>query len=496
MNTILLASQIAWPLQAVIALTFAVPLLGLAWQLQRPAARALAMGWVWTTLVMLVTSFGTVSGMAAQAWPGRIMVALIAAGIGGSVPAFAAAIDALVAERRVRPMREVLGRSLLLASILFTVLLLAGALEQGALPQFAPFVVTAGRVVLVVAYVLLAAHAMRARGVTASRFRKVLLVFGLALLVQAMRPFTAVLFFQGASASPLSDPRAMAFLMVNVVITTAFGLACIFMAIEEERAAVDAASRQLRDAALRVERAQRMESVGRLATGVAHDFNNFLMIIKAGAEMAQDRFRDGEAPIEEMQAIDDAADRGVALTRQLLTFARQQQQRIVVFDAVDRVRRMQDLLERVVGRHLTFTMQLPSIALHVQMDPSQLEQVLLNLVSNARNAVSDADGRITLQMESATVDDRQCVEPGALATGSYLCMRVIDNGRGVPSDALPHIFEPFFTTRSEEGGTGLGLATVQGIVRQVGGEVAVESTLGVGSTFTVWLPTDVPTPTA
>lgn len=493
MNTILLASQIAWPLQAVIAITFAGPLLGLAWQLQRPAARALAMGWVWTTLVMLVTSLGTVLVQPAQARPGSVIVALIGSGIGGSVPAYAAAIDALVAERPIHPLRAVLGRSLRWAAMLLIALLIAGALESGPLSAAAPFVVNVGRVVLVVAYVWLAVHAMRSRGVAVSRFRKVLLVFALALLVQAMRPFTAVLFFQGASSSPLSDPRAMAFLMVNVFITTAFGLACIFMAIEEERTAVDATSRQLRDAALRVERAQRMESVGRLATGVAHDFNNFLMVIKAGAEMAHDRFRDGEAPVEEMQAIDDAAERGIALTRQLVTFARQQQQQRVVFDAVDRVRHMQDLLERMVGRQLTLTTKLPPRELCVHMDPTQFEQVLINLVSNSRNAVSDTEGRITLQLEPASVDDGQFVEPGALASGSYLCMRVTDNGRGIPTDALSHIFEPFFTTRSEEGGTGLGLATVQGIVRQSGGEVAVQSTLGVGSTFTVWLPAEAPT---
>lgn len=237
-----------------------------------------------------------------------------------------------------------------------------------------------------------------------------------------------------------------------------------------------------------VERAHRLESVGRLATGVAHDFNNFLQIIRGGAEIARDRLADGESPNEELQAIDDTASRGAALTRQLLTFARQQPALPISFDAVQWVTQMSALLERVVGRQATLTVKFPSGPLQVSMDPTQFEQVLLNLVSNASHAISDGQGDITVQLAHDHVAERRLLDDGELAVGDYVALTVTDTGSGIPAEVLEQIFEPFFTTRQDDGGSGLGLATVYGIARQAGGDVTVESTIGNGTTFTVLLP--------
>lgn len=481
------ALRVSWPLQSVIAITLLVPLLGLAWQLKRPAAGALALGWLWTSLALLTASVdafvGTPDGRSTP-----FVHALLAGCIGASVPAFVGAIDALIAERALVPLRVLVRQTFVWAVAFFAPVILVGALDHERFTSMTELPRATARALRSAAYLLVAVHALRRRPVAASQFHQVLLLLALAVVLQAARPLTTVMLLRDMPANTLTEARSTTIIVVNVFITTACGLACLAVALVEERAAVSAASRRLRDAAVSVERAHRLESVGRLATGVAHDFNNFLQIILGGADIARDRLAGGENPHDELQIIDEAARRGAALTRQLLTFARQQPALPVTFDAVQCVKKMSDLLERLVDRQTTLTVALPSAPLLVSMDATQFEQVLLNLVSNASHAITNGDGRITVQLGHERVAERRMLDVGELASGDYVALTVADNGSGIPADIMEQIFEPFFTTRQDDGGSGLGLATVYGIARQAGGDVTVTSAMAIGTTFTVLLP--------
>ncbi len=484
------ALRVSWPLQSVIAITLLVPLLGLAWQLKRPAAGALALGWLWTALALVTASVDAFVGTGdGRSTP--FVHALLAGCIGASVPAFVGAIDALLAERALVPLRVLVRQTLLWAVAFFAPVIIIGVIDHERFTTMAELPRATARALRSAAYLLVAVHALRRRVQAANQFQQVLLLLAFAVILQALRPLTTVMLLRDVPTDALADWRATTLIVVNLFITTACGLACLAVALVEERAAVSAASRRLRDAAVSVERAHRLESVGRLATGVAHDFNNFLQIIRGGAEIARDRLTDGEIPTEELQAIDDAAQRGAALTRQLLTFARQQPALPVTFDAVQRVTQMSDLLERMVGRQAELTITLPSAPLPVSMDPTQFEQVLLNLVSNAGQALRDGRGQITVQLTHTNVAERRLLDVGELAAGDYVALSVADTGSGIPAEIMEQIFEPFFTTRQDDGGSGLGLAMVYGIARQAGGDVTVASKMDAGTTFAVLLPLQV-----
>jgi signal transduction histidine kinase len=487
-NQIAVASQVSWPLQVVIAFTFAVPLVGMATRLRGPAATALAAGWLWTAFALCMAMMGALASPTDTPLRLTVLTSMLVGAVGGSVPAFANAVRSLGAERGTTWSSIKLRESLIWAFAFGTVHQLAVAFPWSLVRSASEFGITPGRVLLVGAYTTIVIACWSARQRVRHRFRRPLNVFAVATLVQLVRPFATVLFFANAGESAITDSRGVAFIVVSVFVTTVLGLACIYVALEEERAAVEASSAKLRDAAVRVERAQRLESIGRLATGVAHDYNNFLTIIRSGTDLARDRLADGERPLEELSAIDDAVERGVALTRQLLTFARQQPQEAVTFDAVGRLTRMLGLLERLVGRQASLQHAFPNESLQVHMDPTQFEQIVVNLVSNARHAFGEVGGRIELRLRTVTLDQVQSLDVDELEDGAYAELQVADTGRGIPAEALEHIFEPFFTTRAADGGTGLGLSTVHGIVRQAGGSITAESTQGRGTTMTVLLP--------
>jgi len=230
--------------------------------------------------------------------------------------------------------------------------------------------------------------------------------------------------------------------------------------------------------------AQKLETVGRLVGGVAHDFNNRLLVIMGYADLvkrgsARDPVLAGHAEV-----VVSSARRAADLTRQLLAYSRRQVLRPRSSDlnaVVDGTRRM---LERLIGEQIELVTVLG--AKHPMLaDPGQVEQVLMNLMLNARDAMSNG-GRVTLETLDVLVTPTTPVQ--GLADGAYVAMAVTDTGTGIPATALEHIFEPFFTTKDVGRGTGLGLATVDGIVRQSGGGIAVKSAEGHGSTFTVYLP--------
>ncbi len=235
-----------------------------------------------------------------------------------------------------------------------------------------------------------------------------------------------------------------------------------------------------------LQQAQKMEAIGRLAGGVAHDLNNMLGAILGFAELAlqdQDRAR-LEADLQEIRK---AANRSADLTRQLLTFARRQTITPQVLDLNASVGSLLRMLRRIIGEDIEVVWEPAGDLGPVWMDPSQIDQILTNLCINARDAITDG-GRITIRTAAITLDEDHCGKHPEASPGAYVMLEVVDDGSGMDDDTLSHLFEPFFTTKGMGKGTGLGLATVHGIVRQSGGHLSVSSTPGEGSTFRVFLP--------
>ncbi len=233
--------------------------------------------------------------------------------------------------------------------------------------------------------------------------------------------------------------------------------------------------------------AQKMEAVGRLAGGVAHDFNNLLMVISGYAEVILAGL-DVEHPLyEKGRAIQLAADRATTLTRQLLAFSRKQLLELKVVDVNAIVEDMERLLRPLIGENVELgTLRGPEAA-HTRADAGQLEQVLMNLVVNAKDAMPKG-GKLTIQTQTIVVDERHRGGQQFIRPGNYVLLSVSDTGMGMDRDTQSRIFEPFFTTKEKGKGTGLGLSTVYGIVKQTGGYVMVQSEVGRGTTFHIYLP--------
>jgi signal transduction histidine kinase/ActR/RegA family two-component response regulator len=231
---------------------------------------------------------------------------------------------------------------------------------------------------------------------------------------------------------------------------------------------------------------QKLEAVGRLAGGIAHDFNNLLTIVLANSEMALRELDEADRGRDEMADIREAALRGAELVRQLLAFSRKSVVAPVRLHPDRVVRDMERLLQRLAGDACPVRLDLPSHLGAVEVDRGQLEQVLANLVSNARDA-SPAGGTIAIGGENVTLSDESAAVLD-LAAGNYVALWVQDAGVGIAEDVRSHIFEPFFTTKERGKGSGLGLASTYGIIRQSNGSITVDSTLGRGSRFRIYLP--------
>ena len=232
--------------------------------------------------------------------------------------------------------------------------------------------------------------------------------------------------------------------------------------------------------------AQKMEAVGQLAGGVAHDFNNLLTAIIGYARFALERVDDGEQR-RDVEEIVKAAGRAAALTKQLLSFSRRHVMETVPIDLNLLIVDMVTMMRRMIGADIELTTSLAPDLLVVRADRSQLEQVVMNLVVNARDATAGG-GAITIETGAITVD--RSTPSLELKPGPYVMLTVTDNGCGMSDETKAKLFEPFFTTKPRGQGTGLGLATVYGIVMQTGGAIRVESELGRGASFTVYLPTE------
>ncbi len=232
---------------------------------------------------------------------------------------------------------------------------------------------------------------------------------------------------------------------------------------------------------------QKLEAIGRLAGGVAHDFNNILMSIMGGADLLLMQLAPGDAARDEATEIKLAVDRGAGLTRQLLAFSRRQAVRPRLFALGDIVRGMDTMLRRLIGPEIEFEIICAPEPLVVLADSGQTEQVVLNLVVNARDAMPQG-GRVTVRVEEVHVDETAAVALVEGKAGRYARLSVSDTGTGIDEQTRAKLFEPFFTTKEQGKGTGLGLSIVYGIVKQSGGYITVASEPGKGAAFLIYLP--------
>jgi len=232
---------------------------------------------------------------------------------------------------------------------------------------------------------------------------------------------------------------------------------------------------------------QKMEAIGRLAGGIAHDFNNLLTIINGHSEVQVDRLSDGDPMRRHAEEIQKAVSRAAALVRQLLAFSRKQTAQPVELDVNATIVESGKMLPRLIGEDIHLVMALAPTLGRVKADPVQLEQILLNLAVNARDAMPEG-GKLTVETAEVSWDDAHCQQHPGCRPGKYVMLAVSDTGLGMDRETQARIFEPFFTTKEKGRGTGLGLATVYGIVNQNGGYISVSSEVGRGTTFRIYLP--------
>ena len=233
---------------------------------------------------------------------------------------------------------------------------------------------------------------------------------------------------------------------------------------------------------------QKMEAVGQLAGGVAHDFNNILTAIVGYTDLLAVEFGANSRQLEDLEEIRKAARRAAALTRQLLAFSRKQVLEPRVIDLNGVVMNLEKMLRSLISANIALKTALAPDLGAARADPNQLEQVIMNLAINARDAMPEG-GTLTIETGNATLDENYAAQHVAVVPGSYVMLAVTDTGSGMSEETKARIFEPFFTTKPPGRGTGLGLSTVYGIVKQSGGNIWLYSEPGKGTTFKVYLPT-------
>ncbi len=267
------------------------------------------------------------------------------------------------------------------------------------------------------------------------------------------------------------------------------------LARERELAAANEALRAEAEAHRRtgamLARAQKLDAVARLASGVAHDFNNVITIVNTHATLLRDGLRDRPQAIEDLNVILQAGESAAGLTRQLLTFARGQPVEPRALDLNEVVTSTAGMLGRLVGARVRIVKQLTPGLWPIRADAGQLEQIIVNLAVNARDAMPEG-GTFTLSTSNVTLQEDGAALGAPLRKGDHVRLRAIDTGSGMPPAVVEQLFEPFFTTKGEGKGMGLGLSTVYGIVSRAGGAITVESAPGRGTTFEVLLPRDRP----
>jgi two-component system cell cycle sensor histidine kinase/response regulator CckA len=233
---------------------------------------------------------------------------------------------------------------------------------------------------------------------------------------------------------------------------------------------------------------QKMQAVGQLAGGIAHDFNNLLTAMIGFCDLLLLRHRPGDQSFADLMQIKQNANRAANLVRQLLAFSRQQTLRPTVLSVTDVLQELTHLLRRLIGEKIQLDITHGRDLHEVKVDPGQLEQVIINLAVNARDAMAERGGALTIRTRNEHLPRPIKREGETVPAGDYVLIEVADTGCGIPPDKLDRIFEPFFTTKALGAGTGLGLSTVYGIVKQTGGFILVDSVAGEGTSFRIYLP--------
>ena len=470
-------------LQAVVTLSFAGVQMGVARHFDRPAMRALSKLWLLLAIATVPNILSSCVGAAGYKELSRALNTLVIALLAAGIPYVRLATDALAS---VNPPVRNARRDAMAWALAALVLHGAGVFGSAALsPEARVVTVTISRVIKLAVIAIPAQIAWNAYARADQHKRAIrLLAFGFSAL--AVRQAISVTLGLRVGMPDLPFSAVFVAITIEVLAIMCFGVMSLLTNSAEELAVLQRQSATLMAAEARIASGERMESLGRLAAGVAHDFNNVLQVIKltTGSLRYEATRRDDAIALDE---INDATKHGAALVSQLLTFARQQPQDPQRFDVLERLRALAPMLRRVAGPSVECEVTITDGAAIVLMDPAQLEQIAINLVSNARDAVGREDGRIMVTLDVLTMGAND-PRLGTAAPGDYVRLTVADNGHGIPEDIRGRIFEPFFTTKENGEGSGLGLAMVHGIVRRAGGNVTVDSIEGRGATFAVYLP--------
>jgi len=475
-------------LQAVVTLSFAGVQVGVARHFDRPAMRALSKLWQLLAIATIPNILSSLVGAAGNKELSRALNTVVIALLAAGVPYVRLATDALASA--TPPVRDTRRDALAwaLAALLLHGVGVFGSTEL--FPEARVVTVTVSRLIKLAVIAIPAQIAWNAYTHADQHKRAIrLLAFGFSAL--AIRQAISVTLGLRVGMPDLPFGAVVLAITIEVLAIMCFGVMSLLTNSAEELAVVQRQSATLVAAQARIASGERMESLGRLAAGVAHDFNNVLQVIKltTGSLRYSGTRRDDAPALDE---INDATKHGAALVAQLLTFARQQPQDPQRFDALDRLRALAPMLYRVAGPSVESEVTVADGVAVMVMDPAQFEQIAINLVSNARDAVGP-DGRITVTLDVVTAAPND-PRTGTTDAGDYARLTVADNGHGIPAEIRGRIFEPFFTTKEHGEGSGLGLAMVHGIVRGAGGNVTVDSAPSGGATFAVYLPVLDPVP--
>jgi signal transduction histidine kinase len=472
-------------MQSALAAVFLVALWGIAFVYRRPLHRALATGWsiylVHTLASFASAWYGRASPLSSLRWH-TATVQLLA--VAGSAAYWYASVGILSGrQERSRPSARVTVWAMIVVVAMMTLSLASGRIMHQ--PGSGPL-----SILYPLLYIALAANAWwESRRATAYTRELFWMGVAFALFSTRMLLVTQVLLPEEQfAASTLTQLLAVA--TVQLLQMVAVGVISIGVAVTYERSAVLLLSERLHLAELSAKKSKRLESLGRMAASVAHDFNNVLMIIGSCADLAEDAMPNSDDVRRELRDIRLAATQGGGLVTRLLDFSQPatsdpapaQHTRV---DAV--VQENAPLLEKAIGPERRLEVDMAAGDLPCVLDRTQLEQLLLNMVVNARDA-TPVGGVIRLRTGEERLLTPRRMHDGMLDAGRYIRVSVEDNGAGIAPDVLPHILEPFFTTKRERGGTGIGLATVHQIVVGVGGELAIASEVGVGTCIDLYLP--------